>query len=194
MLADASAAFSTALNLDPEYWDALIGLARVSQHQGMKNVAQEKVKYALFRSPRHPDALVLLGNIAAADGKNLDAIEHYAISIAQEPNHKEALYGIGNCLTKVGNFDDAIKAYNRCLYGKNYSSDNELFQLKADYDPKSRQEEIYLLDYKGFKAEMVRMGRINRVEVSNFGFLAAYSLGALLESFGDKSKSRTSNS
>jgi superkiller protein 3 len=113
--ADASAAFGRAVELQPELWDAVVGLARVRRHQGMKGLAVEKVQAVLAAQPRHPDALAFAGVMAAADGKHGEAIRLFAAALTQEPAHAECLYHMGNSLFDVGRAEEAIAAYRKCL-------------------------------------------------------------------------------
>ena len=113
--ADASAAFGRAVELQPELWDAVVGLARVRRHQGMKGLAMEKVQAVLASQPRHPDALAFAGVVAAADGKHGEAIRLFTTALTQEPSHAECLYHMGNSLFDVGRAEEAIAAFRKCL-------------------------------------------------------------------------------
>ena len=133
---DAIAAYNKALQLRPDFPEALNNLGVALGNKAQFDDAITALNKALQIKPDYLEALNNLG--AALDGKGQfdEAIAVYNKALQIKPDEPKALYNLGGAFASKGQFDEAIAAYNKAL------------QLKPDY-PKAFNNLGIALAHKG---------------------------------------------
>ena len=85
-LPEAKQAFDDALKAQPNYVDALIGLAKHAFTQKDIATATKIADQAATANPKSPDAWLFKGDVARAQGKTDDALQAYGESIKIRPD------------------------------------------------------------------------------------------------------------
>ena len=88
--ATAERLWAEALERDPAWRPALVGLARRLMEQGRLPEAEARLRAALAADPDEVPALVLLGRLHAARGRPGEAEEAWRRALALRPGHAEA--------------------------------------------------------------------------------------------------------
>jgi len=137
--AGAQAAIDTALRLDPDNVDAMVGLARLQRSRGEEALALQTVERALARDPRSVDAMLVQQYLLVSLGRPDEAIASLQRARAQDPLHPEVLVGLAHLLNLQGHKQEAFAALDN-LYRVNpvraasmefhlYSDSQELARL-----------------------------------------------------------------
>jgi tetratricopeptide (TPR) repeat protein len=100
--AQAEAAFRQALELDPDWIDALIGLGDSLADQGQQAAAEQVFRDAIQREPSNGAAHLRLANCLLKQEKHKPAVEAFEQAVRYLPLSPEAHNGLAGALTKIG--------------------------------------------------------------------------------------------
>jgi tetratricopeptide (TPR) repeat protein len=138
----AEAVFLKVTQMEPEYADGWVNVARARITEGNLAGAQEVLEQALARSPDLAKAHFFLGTTKKALGQYDEALAHLQRAAAQYPRDRVVLGQIGRTLFLKRRYREAIEVFGRVL-----SVDPE--DLQAHYN--------LMLCWQGLgKAEMAR--------------------------------------
>ena len=101
--------FATALVLQPNFPQALLGEARMSAVGGNLAEALTFVETALTKSPALPEGWQLKGDLLSAQGQTDPAIAAYRKALEVRPDYLPAHSELMSLLMEQGKFDDASK-------------------------------------------------------------------------------------
>lgn len=110
-----------AIDIYPDFPEALADLAWIYQRNGIMDSARYYNAEALRRSPDNSAANNNMGNLYMAQGKYREAIVYLNRAIAGNPKFKGAYMALANCYLQTGRYEDAIANCNKVL------------ELDADY-------------------------------------------------------------
>ena len=88
-LSEAEACFRAAINYDPEYVDALIGLGQVEAHKNEVASALKRFETAIEIDPHRPKAHFCLGLLLEGMSRVDDAMAEYFRALEFDPNNPE---------------------------------------------------------------------------------------------------------
>ncbi|WP_420348829.1 tetratricopeptide repeat protein [Pelagibius sp.] len=113
---DAAAnAYTTALNLNPEYADAYRDLAILLIDAGVLDQATEALVVAIKLNPRDAIAFYHLGLIKKMQGAESEAIDAYSMAAAIKPDYAEAHVNLGKIAIDHGKHELGEKACRRAI-------------------------------------------------------------------------------
>ena len=104
-----------ALELQPDHFDAIVGLGNVLFSQGRQAEAALQYQKALHINPAHAVAHCNLGNILCVMGQYDAAAASYQKAIQIDPNLFIAFYNFGNLRMQQGAYDKAVNNYKRAI-------------------------------------------------------------------------------
>jgi tetratricopeptide (TPR) repeat protein len=107
--------YHKAIQINPNYSDALNNLGNALAAKGRFDEAIENYRKAIQIKPNNSEALDNLGTALAAKGQSDEAIENFCKAIQIDPNNSEALDNLGVALAARGRFDEAIKNYYKAI-------------------------------------------------------------------------------
>jgi Flp pilus assembly protein TadD len=110
-LEEAGAHLRKALELNPAYAKAYLGLGNVLLKRGESDEAISQYRLALQIDPTAADVHVNLGNALALRGELDEAIHHYRQALELDAASQNAHYNLGNALALRGQLDEAIEHY-----------------------------------------------------------------------------------
>jgi tetratricopeptide (TPR) repeat protein len=105
----AIAYYSQAIQLDPSYADAYIGLAGDYYEKGQYELEIKNYEKALQLDPHNPDASYYLGTAYEDIGQFDKAIGQYLTTLKLDPNYKDALRDLALAYLARGNKSEAMK-------------------------------------------------------------------------------------
>jgi tetratricopeptide (TPR) repeat protein len=108
-------AVEKALQIDPNYVDALNNLANELASRGRRDEALAHYKKALELDPKHVLAHNNLGVALAGIGRIDEAIAHYETAIRLKPDYASAINNLGLALAAQGKSDAAIEQFRYAL-------------------------------------------------------------------------------
>ena len=113
--AAAERSLQRALELQPDYPQALYNLGRAQRDQGKDADAADTLRQAAQQLPGDPAVLIALAD-ALAQTHNLSEARNICEQVLRlAPGHPEALLCEGNLLHREGHLDGAIACYDRAL-------------------------------------------------------------------------------
>ncbi len=114
-LKGAQAAFLKVMEMDPEYADGPVNVARTRLQEGEVDVAVPLLEKALQLSPGLAKAHYFLGSALKTLGRYDEAAEHLQAAAEQYPRDRVVLNELGRVRFYQRRFDDAIASFNRAL-------------------------------------------------------------------------------
>jgi tetratricopeptide (TPR) repeat protein len=111
----AEAAFLKVTQMDPEYADGFVNVARARITEGNLAGAQEFLEQALARDANLAKTHFFLGTALKALGRYDEAFQHLQTASAQYPRDRVVLNQIGRTLFLKRQYQDAIAAFRRVL-------------------------------------------------------------------------------
>jgi tetratricopeptide (TPR) repeat protein len=93
-LPEAEACFRAALQRDPDYVEALIGLGQVEAQQGEVALALKHIEAGIEIDPHRPRAHFSLAQLLESQGKTDEALAEYFRALELEPNNAEVSLSI----------------------------------------------------------------------------------------------------
>ena len=140
---NARAMFERAVELDPEYGAAYVGLGRVDltavalgwtpDPAGVLHRAENHARRAIGIDEFNPGAHVLLGRIYARLGEYDRAVEALTRAMALNPSDPDSYAGLGDALLWAGDVAGAIKALETAVQLDPRLSTEDLFNLGTAY-------------------------------------------------------------
>ena len=112
-LDDAIAKYQRALELHPDYPEALYNLGRALLQRDKPDDAIQLCEQALRLQPNDPDAHVILGNAFMAQRDVDRAIHHYRQALAVRPDDSNAHYNLGVALEQKGEREQAAREFEK---------------------------------------------------------------------------------
>jgi tetratricopeptide (TPR) repeat protein len=114
-LDDAALSYRRALELRPDFAEALSNLAAVLQEQGDLAAAEDCLRRALALQPAFAEAEYNLANLLRARGDGAAAITHYRAALALAPGFFDAHLNLGAALAEAGELAAAAEACRQAL-------------------------------------------------------------------------------
>jgi tetratricopeptide (TPR) repeat protein len=113
--AEAIEHYRRALEIRPDFADALTNWGAVLAQQGKLAPAIEHLQHALRLRPDSAEAHTNLGGALAVQGKLAEAIEHLQHALRLEPDYAPAHSNLGFVLAQQGKRAEAIEHYRQAL-------------------------------------------------------------------------------
>jgi len=169
---EAAAAFTLALELNPNYDEPHNNLGQVLAQEGRFPEAIAQYRAALRRRPAYPEALANLGVALAATGKVPEAIAALEESVRLKPRNAEAQNNLAVVLAGSGRLAEAILHYRAFLALKpdsaeaHYNLGNALFtsgqaaQAVDEYQSAVRLKPNYPEAQANLGASLAAAGRL----------------------------------
>jgi tetratricopeptide (TPR) repeat protein len=113
--ARAADAFNRALQINPKFVRALVGLGNVHLWSNEYSPAMTAFGRVLAIEPRNVTALVGLGDALTFTSQPSDAIPHYRIALLSEPSNAQARLGLGRALVLARRESEAVPVLQQVL-------------------------------------------------------------------------------
>jgi len=126
-LEEAIAEFKQALELDSNYFEAMVNLGRVYNYAGRQEESIDTYKMTVDAFPEDTVALKALGSAYEYVGQYKPAIKYYNKALRLDKNDYVAMANLGNCYYKQGMKSSAVDQWNSSL--KVYPNQPKLRQL-----------------------------------------------------------------
>lgn len=107
--------YSQALQLNPRFLEALIGLGRGLLKLGQVDEGLAMLSTALEIQPSHIDTLMLLGHGLMNHGHGEDSLQFFLRVLDLESDHVAALHGMGQAFFRLGRLKDAKKYFSEVI-------------------------------------------------------------------------------
>jgi tetratricopeptide (TPR) repeat protein len=117
-LDDAIAGYVAALEIDPEYSQALNNMGVALRAKGAFHAAVASYRRAIALNPDDPGSHSNLGNALRALGRHGDAEANHRRALEIEPGYLEARYNLGLVLKDQGKFDEGIACLEKAVKRK----------------------------------------------------------------------------
>jgi len=111
---DAEAMLKRALEIAPDFFQALMDLGLAQQEQDKLDEAAETFRRASRLEPRRAQPWTALATSLAMAGRHDEALQAYEEALQRDARNPYALTGLGHVLKTIGRQDEAIAAYRRC--------------------------------------------------------------------------------
>jgi len=111
----AISCYETALEIKPDYVEALNNFGCVLQDLGQYDAAVKRYEKALQLCPGHAETHANLANVLRKLEQYAIAIKHYESALEINPYFAEAYNNLGNVFRILGEFDKAIKSYQQAV-------------------------------------------------------------------------------
>jgi protein O-GlcNAc transferase len=115
LLDAAEVALRQILSSHPEYFDALVLLARIKHQNDQPKRAERLLRRAVALEPSSLVAHQCLGAALKVQGRYEDAARCFRRALTLDPGFAEAALALGNTLCAQGDLDQAVKSYDRAL-------------------------------------------------------------------------------
>ena len=123
---EALAAWSTALEKNPDHVSALINSSIVLAQMENLDEAERRCRHALEVQPNHPGALSSLGSITALDGRRSEALRWFRRALEQEPERAGTHDSIAQVLAASRQFGEAIRHFRIAVAKEPFRGDFRL--------------------------------------------------------------------
>lgn len=114
-LDDAEILLQQAIEIAPDFNQALVDLGRLRKDQDRYGEALECFDRAIALEPTQPQAHYLRAGTLARASFTHEAIASYRRCLALKPTHVGALMGLGHVLKAVGDYEGSVASYNACI-------------------------------------------------------------------------------
>ena len=114
-IADAMAAYTKAIELNPGAAGALVNLGTIHYHLRKFKEATEYYQRAVDVDPRYALAHFNLGNLCDEQGQIEKAFEHYATALKLSPDYADAHYNVALLCEQTGDFLKATRHWKAYL-------------------------------------------------------------------------------
>jgi tetratricopeptide (TPR) repeat protein len=105
----------TAIEIDPNFMPAYMGIAEIYFGQGKTEKAREKLVAAVGILPKSVEANNMLGIVCKKAGDAACAEKHFNVALESEPNSAPILLNLGNLYLETGKHKEAVTALKRVL-------------------------------------------------------------------------------
>jgi protein O-GlcNAc transferase len=133
-LAEAISCYKKALEIRPDYFEAVFNLAKAHQERGNLEKAISRYQEATKLKPDLFQAYFNLGILFQESRHFQKAISFYEKALAAKPKFVEALNNMGTAYQKLNDFDKAISCFRKALELKPEFSTAYYNMGKAYYD------------------------------------------------------------
>jgi DNA-binding transcriptional MerR regulator len=107
--------YEAALELKPEYPDALVNLGNLLHRHGLGPAAEWAFRKALYINPDHPEANYNLANLFEERGELDNALLFFRKALHEDPEFADAHFNLGRVLEKRGDLQGARKHWRQYL-------------------------------------------------------------------------------
>jgi tetratricopeptide (TPR) repeat protein len=114
-LEDAKASFERAIELDPDFYKAMVNLALVLEDKGDYQQAEKTYLDAIEVNPGDALAMSHLGSLHYAQGDFERAIDLYRKALEVDPECAQAYYNMGVAFADARIFREAIRLWERVV-------------------------------------------------------------------------------
>lgn len=114
-LGEAARGYRALLLEDPQHFQALLLLGRLSHEEGRYDEALTLVGRALQIDPGSFEALLQRGLALRALGRIAEAASSYEAALALRPDSATALYNCGNALASLARLEEALQCFDRAV-------------------------------------------------------------------------------
>src|SRR5215216_3418317 len=114
-LKGAEAAFLKVTEMEPEYADGWVNVARARIQEGNMEAAEAMLRKALEVNPNLAKTHFFLATAIKSMGRYDEALEHLRIAAAQYPRDRVVLNQLGNILFRKKQFSEAITEFQKVL-------------------------------------------------------------------------------
>lgn len=133
-LAEASAAYQSALAINPKFADAAANYANVLMDLGSYAAAESMALRAISNGANSVEVHVTLGNAQFRQGRLVEAAVSYRTSLARGEN-PTAIRNLGSTLANLGRFAEAKQVYSKALAKQPDADLHSSFLICQTYDP-----------------------------------------------------------
>lgn len=107
--------FRQALEIQPDFTDALNNLGAACKQLGQMEQAEACYRHLVAATPQDADAWFNLGNVLRARRNFTDAVKAYQQSLQLKPFSADPYYNMGNTFIDLGEAEQAIECYQRAI-------------------------------------------------------------------------------
>jgi tetratricopeptide (TPR) repeat protein len=107
--------YEAALEIKPDYPDALVNLGNLLHRHSLGPAAEWAYRKALYLNPDHPEANYNLANLFEERGEQENALLFYRKAIHEDPEFADAHFNLGRLLEKRGDLEEARKHWRQYL-------------------------------------------------------------------------------
>jgi tetratricopeptide (TPR) repeat protein len=111
----AEAAFLKVTEMEPEYADGWVNVARARIQEGNMEGAEQMLRKALEISPRLAKTHFFLATVIKSYGRYDEALEHLRVTLAQYPRDRVVLNQTGRVLFLKRQYKEAIAEFQKAL-------------------------------------------------------------------------------
>jgi tetratricopeptide (TPR) repeat protein len=128
--------FQTAMDLEPRWMPAYVGLAKTLIREEKYDEAMKYLTRALELYPNNPPALETMGALLIKEKRWLEAIDYYQKALVHRPNLAQSHHGLGLALLNLGRTREALPHLETSLildpdsYEAQFALANALMDLK----------------------------------------------------------------
>jgi tetratricopeptide (TPR) repeat protein len=107
--------YEAALEVKPDYPDALVNLGNLLHRHGLGPAAEWAYRKALYHNPDHPEANYNLANIFEERGDLENALLFFRKALHEDPEFADAHFNLARVLEKRGDLQGARKHWRQYL-------------------------------------------------------------------------------
>ncbi len=115
LLAQARDAYRRALNADPKFVAAHLGLANLLEGTGNHEQAVASYKQALALTPTDKNLWFAVGTVQARNKEWAPALECFQKAVELDPENKQFITTLGMTLARAGRFDESFTCLRRVV-------------------------------------------------------------------------------
>ncbi|MEO7653016.1 MAG: tetratricopeptide repeat protein [Bryobacteraceae bacterium] len=130
--AEAIAAYTRAVELNPNAAGALVNLGTIYYHQHKYDEADERYRRAIAVDPRYPLAHFNLGNLCDERGLLDEALQHYTTALKLNPGYADAHYNLALLCEQTSDFLNATRHWKAYLKVDPSSSWSEIARRQLE--------------------------------------------------------------
>ena len=136
--------FSSALEINPDYYDAIRNLASIHSHLGNNSDAAKFAEKAIRINPNDTVSINIIARASLSEGNISSAIHYFSHSLKLEPRQPDIYQALAITYINSKKYDDAEAILVKCVdYFPNNS--NVLFSLGSFYESRNRLEDAMLV-------------------------------------------------
>lgn len=140
-LADASAAYQSALAINPNYADAAANYANVMMDRGAYAAAEQMARRAIANGANSVEVYVTLGNAQFRQGHLVEAAQSFQQALARGDN-PTAVRNLGSALANLGRFKEAKAVYSAAIARRPDPELHSSFLICQTYDPELSGDDL----------------------------------------------------
>lgn len=164
-IVEAEKQYHEALNIAPDYLEALVNMGVLLAKQGRRDEAKNYLAKALTLENHNPKILNNLGNIAKSGGELEKSIRYYRRALQENPDYEEALFNLANSLEKQHKYPESITLYNRAInlnpkFVAAYNGLGVVWAKSGDMDQAARYFKMAITVKPGYKHAMSNLRKV----------------------------------